>query len=43
MSKPNATQEDFQKARKAVQEDELFRIASSSEGLQEKKEKEKEK
>ncbi len=38
LSKPNATQEDFIKARIATDESELFLITSSSEGLQEKRE-----
>lgn len=38
ISKPNATQEDFKKARQAKYEEELFVIASCSEGILQKKE-----
>lgn len=42
ISKPNATQEDFQKARNTTFEHELFTIVSCPEGLQEMKKKEAE-
>jgi len=42
ISKPNATEADFRKAREAKTEDELFKIAPSVEGLEEKRTKETE-
>jgi|GEM_PF-2498024 len=42
LSKPNATQDDFKRARNATIETELFQIASNSEGLEEKKKHENE-
>ena len=42
LSKPNATQDDFKRARNAVTEEKLFKIASSNEGLEEKKKHENE-
>lgn len=40
LSKPNATQEDFIKARNVQSESELFKIATSSEGIEEKRQEE---
>lgn len=42
LSKPNSNQQDFQNARNAQSEEELLKIGSSVEGIEEKKEKEKE-
>lgn len=42
LSKPNSNQQDFQNARNAQTEEELLKIGSSVEGIEEKKEKEKE-
>lgn len=42
LSKPNATVEDFKKAREATNEDQLFRIASSTEGVEELRKEQKE-
>lgn len=42
LSKPNSNQQDFQNARNAKTEEELLKIGSSVEGIEEKKEKEKE-
>lgn len=42
LSKPNATIEDFKKAQQAITESELFKIASSGEGLEEKRKEQEE-
>ena len=42
LSKPNSNQQDFQNARNAQTEEELFKIGNSVEGLEEKKKQEKE-